>query len=146
MEQTELQQRVWQRVRGQTPEQPDSWLRQLLADQAAEAALWQQLGSRHGGIYAQIARQKREQLNCLRGIWLLAVGQPWKPVGEPPAEPPELRRSAARGLALWRVFDDHSRDPEFGPVFQSLRDQQRQHCRLTLELLSPPHRRVASGR
>lgn len=139
MEQTERVQRVWQRVRGESPEQPESWLRQLLTDQAAETALWQQLGRRHGGIYERIAKQKRGQLNCLRGIWLLAAGQPWQPPKESSQEPPDLRRSAARGLALWRIFDDHSRDPEFGPVFQSLRDQQREHCRLTLEL-------TASGR
>lgn len=135
MEETDRIQRVWQRVRGPEPEQPEQWLTQLLSDQARETALWQQLGRRHGGAYARVARQKQSQLNCLRGIYRIAAGRPHRPSNPTEPEQPDLKRSAARGLALWRIFDDHSRDPEFGPVFQSLRDQQREHCRITLELL-----------
>lgn len=136
MEETERIQRVWQRVRGGAEEaQPEQWMAQLLRDVHAETELWQQLGRAHGGVYGRIARQKQSQMNCLRGIWRIAAGQHWQTPKQTRPEKPDLRRSCARGMALWRVFDDHCRDPEFGPVFQSLRDQQREHCRIALELL-----------
>ena len=135
--QQEQAQRVWQRVRGEgaaQPENPESWLSQLISDQAQETALWQQLGRSRGGIYGTVARQKQAMLHCLRGIYFLAAGQHHQSQ-QPRPERADLRRSAARGMALWKVFDGHSRDPDFGPAFQSLRERQREHCRVTLELL-----------
>ena len=134
--QQERTEKIWQRVRGETAAPEPAWLGQLIADQREETALWHRWARRRGGVYSTVAREKAAMLRCLRGIWALTPGRP-----EPPAAPSagegDLRRSAARGLALCRVFGDHAGDAELGPVFRSLEERQREHCRITLELLSP---------
>lgn len=132
--QQERAEKVWQRVRGEEPS--PAWLGQLLADQREETALWHRLARRRGGVFSRVAREKGAMLRCLRGIWVLASGGAPEPSLPPAAGEGDLRRSAARGLALCRIFADHSRDADFGPVFRDLEQRQRQHCCLTLELLS----------
>lgn len=130
--------RVWQRVHGEEHKTEETVLEQMLEQLAQDAAVWRYLARHQTGPFPAMAQQRQTQLDCLRGIWRIRTGKPYPPRNVPPPTGTReelLRQSYARQLSLWQTFDAKARDPEFGPVFLSLREQQRNHCRMTLELI-----------
>lgn len=131
-------QRVWQRVLGEPPGTKREWLARLMADQMEDAAVYRMLARQLGGRFQRLYEQKQAQLNCLRGIWRIFTGTvpPSAPVKLPSGSPEELlRRCIGRQMQVLQAYDAQTREPEFGPVYASLREAQKDHCRLALELL-----------
>lgn len=124
--------KVWQRVRGGTPDQIQR-LREFLTAQAPIAACYRNL-SRRGGKFQLLHEHKHSQINALRGILRMLTGQP---VAQPRCREatPDLKACFTAERNLYDALDAQSRDGEFGPVFASLRDRQREHCRLLAEVI-----------
>lgn len=130
--------RVWQRVQGAQAQTSEEALARMLELLQEDNALWQLLARRYGGTYQTLAVRQKSQLACLRGIWKIHTGKAHQPLHCPPPTGTReelLRQSYARQMALLQAADARTRDPEFGPIFAQLRDQQKNHCRMTLELL-----------
>lgn len=125
--------RVWQRVRG--TEEPDrvQRLRDCLRAQGELWAAYRQL-SRRGGKCRQLFDQKENQIACLRGLLRVLTGQSaaLPRAGEGKVE---LLRCFSGEQRFLRELTDLSRDPELGPVFETLRERQKCQCRLLLEIL-----------
>ncbi len=135
--------RVWQRVQA---EQPRSATAVELQEMIEEEWL-------DGSVYAQLARQfqgpireklqkmaKDEQTHgaCLKGIYTLTTGG--HPAMKPRQIPPEspqiiLRRCYGREMRSLARYEAKSGDPQYGQVFRRLAEQEREHCKMILELL-----------
>lgn len=135
--------RVWQRVRATAPAEPDSGnLLALIAGEWADAATYLYLSRGRQGKEAAALRRlfEEEQAHaaCLKGIYTLTTGQ--KPVirTPPPVQEPievTLRRCYGREMRSLAEYEARSADPEYGPVFARLAAQEREHCRIVLELI-----------
>lgn len=134
---------VWQRVHASAPTGPDSdTLLALIAGEWNDAATYLYLARGRQGREAAILRRlfEEEQAHaaCLKGIYTLTTGQ--KPVIHTP--PPvqgtleaTLRRCYGREMRSLAEYEARSADPEYGPVFVRLAAQEREHCRIVLELI-----------
>lgn len=124
--------KVWQRVRGETPDQTQL-LREWLAEQAPIAACYRNL-SRRGGKFQLLHEHKHSQINALRGLLRLLTGQG---VARPQCREAaaDLKICFAAEVKFYRALDAQSREGEFGPVFASLRERQREHCRILAEVI-----------
>ena len=140
----EKEARVWQRVYAAPEGRPDlaAALPALIAGEWADGANYLHLSRRFQGKEAQLLRklfqQEQSHAACLKGIYTLLTGER---AAMPPASPPKenaqtiLRRcygSEMRCLATYEQWSDH---PEYGPVFARLVQQEREHCRVLLEIL-----------
>lgn len=122
--------RVWQRVRGGDRTEQ---LRSCLAAQGELLRVYRAL-SRRGGKCRQLYEQKQSQTACLRGLLRAVTGQS-----------AALPRGGEAGVDLLRCYDKElqflreltelSRDAELGPIFDALREKQKQQCRLLLEII-----------
>lgn len=135
----QLEQRVWQRVRGDT-ERPG--LQALLtAEQSAAAAYRQLLRSARENEKALLRRlYAREQAHarCLLGMHRLQTGQPLSVRTPPPeSDHPEatLRKCYQLSLKAIQAYSAWENDRDHGHVFSQLRVQEQEHCRMLLELL-----------
>lgn len=76
---------------------------------------------------------------CLKGIYTLqGAGRPDIPSPPPPDKAPVsmlLRRCYGREMRCLAQYEARSSDPEYGQVFARMAQQEREHCRLILELL-----------
>ena len=76
---------------------------------------------------------------CLKGIYALqGTGKPDIPAPPPVDKAPVsviLRRCYGREMRCLAQYEQRSGDPEYGQVFARLAAQERDHCRLVLELL-----------
>ena len=142
-DQTELEKRVWQRVKGESPlPQPE---RELAALLAGEAACWAVCGAlsrrtegKNGSKLRQIAEEAQENLACLKGMYLLTTGHmpvvhPTQPSREPVL--PALQGQCRRELQLLQQYTLRAGDPECGPVFAGLAQRKREHCTALLQIL-----------
>ena len=135
--------RVWQRVQGEpSRENPARGLPELIAEEWTDAATYLQLSRCfHGKESATLRRMFEEEqahTACLKGIYTLITGtHPAVHTAPPPPEDPEktLRRCYGREMRCLVRYESRSDDPEYGQVFARLADQEREHCRLVLELL-----------
>ncbi len=134
---------VWQRVRQATPVETDGGeLLGLIAGEWTDTATYLRLSRQFQGREAQLLRRlyEEEQAHaaCLKGIYTLMTGQR-PPVHTPavPQESPEitLRRCYGREMRSLAQYERRSDHPEYGPVFARLAEQEREHCRIILELL-----------
>lgn len=142
--------RVWQRVRQgerstepvQQPQLPADSLPELISGAWQTAAIYLQLSRRMKGRDAQRVRmlfeQEQEHAACLRGIYTVMTGK--KPVvrtAPPGQERTEaaLRRCFEREKRAIEAYESRSADRDWGPVFARLAQQEREHCRLILEIL-----------
>lgn len=134
--------RVWQRVRGQLPEDEGLGLERLITGEweaaHAYAGLSRRVGSREGEILRRMAREEQGHCAVLQGMYTMLTGKHFTP----PAAKPIPGTVAEVLRACWKgektsvaAYDSRSRDEEFGAVFAQLRDQEQQHCRWVLELL-----------
>ena len=122
--------KVWQRVRGEDRTQR---IRGCLAKQAELLRIYRQL-SRRGGKCRLLFEQKENQLACLKGVLRVMTGQSvaLPRGGEVQAD---LLRCHEGEMEFLRELTDLSRDSEFGPVFDTLRERQKTQCRLLLEII-----------
>lgn len=135
--------RVWQRVRSEIPaDRPEQGLSELIAQEWTDAATYLQLSRRFQGKESATLRRmfQEEQAHtaCLKGIYTLITGTRPTVRAVPPAiEDPEkvLRRCYGREMRCLAMYEQRSSDPEYGQVFARLAAQEREHCRLVLELL-----------
>lgn len=140
---TEKAARVWQRVQGKpetTPTIPG--LQDLIAQAWMDATTYLHLSRRFQGKESAALRRMFEEEQshaaCLRGIYALITGsRPAIKSVTPAQEDPEsiLRRCYSREMRSLAEYEKRSADPEYGPVFARLAQQEREHCKTVLELL-----------
>ena len=134
------EQEVWQRVRGEV-DLPGE-LKTLAAREWADAAVYlmlsRQMQGQQKAVLRKLFEQEQSHAACLRGIYLLLTGQPLTARTSPPVpEPPELalRKCCGSKLRGAAAYDRLSAAAEYGPVFRQLARQEREQCRLLLEIL-----------
>ena len=133
--------RVWQRVKGEE-ESREKGLLALIAQEWTDAATYLQLSRRVTGKDSAVLRKMYEQEQshtaCLKGIYTLITGtHPTVralPVSQSDIQS-VLRRCYGREMQCLAQYEARSSDPEYGQVFARLAEQEREHCRLLLELL-----------
>ena len=136
--------RVWARVQAKTLplDSQDMNLQAMIMNEWVAAAtflsLLRQVPPRERGALQQLAREDQGHGACLKGIYTLVTDQ--EPVIKAPpitAGSPKLilRKCYSTLMKSLQEYQRWSADPEYGPVFQRLADQEREHCRLVLELI-----------
>ena len=140
----QMETRVWERVHAKPQEasDPGQVLPMLIAGEWAAAATYLHLSRRFQGRESRLLRQlfQEEQSHaaCLRGIYSLITGQQAS-VKAPPV-PQEntaaiLRRCYGEEMRCLAEYEQWSAHREYGPVFARLAQQEREHCRILLEIL-----------
>lgn len=135
--------RVWERVHAGREEPPQGQnLPALIAAEWSDAAAYLRLAQHFRGKEAAALRRMAEEEKahgaCLKGIYTLITGE--KPAIPAPAAGREtiqgaLRRCYHREISALSAYEQRSSDPEYGPVFAKLAAQEKEHCRIVLELL-----------
>ena len=135
---------VWQRVQSTAPAliAPDQGLLELIANEWQDAATYLQLSRRFQGKQSALLRtlfqQEQSHTACLKGIYTLVTGKhPKIATVQPPQESTEvlLRKCYGREMRRLAQYEKRVEDPEYGQVFAKLAQQERDHCRIILELL-----------
>ena len=137
---------VWRRVRGEqsaTRADPIEDIQGLILEEWTAAATYLQLSRRMQGKEAaarcqQLFREEQAHVACLRGIYTLVKGV--KPASHNvPVEQERveiaLRKCYGRQMRMLMEYEKRSADREYGPVFARLAEQEREHCRMVLELI-----------
>jgi rubrerythrin len=135
--------RVWQRVQGEAAANPTYGLQGLIAEEWADAAIYLSLSRRVQGnaaaILRKIGQEEQSHMACLKGIYALqGTGKPDIPTPPPVDKAPVsviLRRCYGREMRCLAQYESRSNDPEYGQVYARMAQQEREHCRLILELL-----------
>lgn len=135
--------RVWQRVQGEAVANPTHGLQGLIAEEWADAAIYLSLSRRVQGnaasILRKIGQEEQSHMACLKGIYALqGTGKPDIPAPPPVDKAPVsviLRRCYGREMRCLAQYESRSNDPEYGQVYARMAQQEREHCRLVLELL-----------
>ena len=129
--------RVWQRVHpGGTPSLSGEILNAFILQLGQLAAVYRHL-SGHSAMLKALSDKKRAQAACLRGLHILTIGPcPEARLPQQKTEPflAALRRCYAAEMQLLTQFDLHRADPAHGPIFTSLTEEQKAHCKIILEL------------
>ena len=141
--QTMSEERVWRRVRGEESQsQPDLGLPGLIAGEMGAAAVYLALSKRSAGqdgeVLRKMAREEQAHEACLRGICRMMTGEcPVVKVSAPVQEPlaVTLRRCYAGEMKSLAQYESRSYDREYGHVFARMAQQEREHCRLLLEII-----------
>ena len=133
--------RVWQRVQGAT-RPSDRELLTMIAREWTDAATYLQLSRQfQGKDSANLRRlydEEQAHTACLKGIYTLITGtRPNVKALALTGQDPEalLRRLYGRQMQGLADYEAKSQDPEYGPVFARLADQERDHCRTILEVI-----------
>lgn len=135
--------RVWQRVQGETASNPTQGLPGLIAEEWADAAMYLSLSRRvqgnHSAILKRMGQEEQAHMACLKGIYTLqGAGRPEIPAPPPPDKTSVstlLRRCYGREMRCLAQYESRADHPEYGQVFARMAQQEREHCRLILELL-----------
>ncbi len=135
--------RVWQRVQGETVSNPTHGLPGLIAEEWADAAMYLSLSRRvqgnHSAILKKIGQEEQAHMACLKGIYTLqGAGRPEIPAPPPLDKAPVstlLRRCYGREMRCLAQYESRADHPEYGQIFARMAQQEREHCRLILELL-----------
>jgi len=135
--------RVWQRVQGSVAEDPTRGLTGMIAEEWADAAVYLSLSRRvqgnHAAILRKMGQEEQAHMACLKGIYtLMGTGRPDVP--QPPAMEKApvsvmLRRCYGREMRCLAQYEARANDPEYGQIFARMAQQEKEHCRLILELL-----------
>ena len=135
--------RVWQRVQGEVAANPTHGLQAMIAEEWADAAIYLSLSRRVPGnaanILRKIGQEEQSHMACLKGIYALqGAGKPDIP--PPPAVDKApvsviLRRCYGREMRCLAHYESRASDPEYGQVYTRMAQQEREHCRLILEIL-----------
>lgn len=134
--------RVWQRVRGESPDPETADLERLIIQEWEDAAVYLQLSRHCGGkesaaLY-QLFRQEQNHCACLKGIYTMLTGKKPKLRAVRPAAQTlgeALRKCYARELRALSAYEERAKEPKYGHVFSHMRDQEQEHCRVILTLL-----------
>ena len=139
---TEMEDRIWQRLRGEVPPRLEQSLQALAAAELSEAAahlmLSRQLQGKEKAILRRIYEEDQSHATCLKGIHFFTFDTPLAVRHTPPVpESPviALRKAYARKLRALHQYESRFDDPEYGAVYKVLAQQEREHCRLILELV-----------
>ena len=138
--------RVWQRVQNSNPTvptDPTRGLAGLIAEEWADAAIYLALSKRVQGNAAatlrKMGQQEQAHMSCLKGMYALqGSGRPDIPAPPPPDKAPVdviLRRCYGREMRCLAQYESRADHPEYGQVFARMAAQEKEHCRLILELL-----------
>lgn len=135
--------RVWQRVQGNVAADPTQGLGGMIAEEWADAALYLSLAKRVQGnaanVLRKIGQEEQSHMACLKGIYTLqGNGRPDVPSPPPVDRAPIgvlLRRCYGREMRCLAQYESRSNHPEYGQIFARMAQQEREHCRLLLELL-----------
>ena len=135
--------RVWQRVQAEQPQSANApELQEMLEDEWLDGAIYMQLSRQFQGTIREklqkMGKDEQTHAACLKGIYTLTTGS--HPTQKPRQMPPEaphiiLRRCYGREMRSLARYEAKSRDPQYGQVFSRLADQEREHCKMILELL-----------
>lgn len=134
---------IWQRVQGEsTQSRPEEGLLELIVRETEDAAIYLSMSrnvqGRAGALLRKLYEQEQTHAACLKGIYTLTTGKRAN-VAAPKLTPdsPEniLRRCYGREMRCLARYEQRSTDPEYGQVFLRLAEQEREHCRIILELL-----------
>ena len=139
---SELEQRVWKRVRNETPPPPHTSVLGLSAAEQNEAAVYLMLSRQMQGpeknMLRKLFEQERAHAAVLRGMHTAITGQR-APIRTLPPEPqaPEtaLRACYARKLKTISEYENRTDDKGYGAVFSQLLQHEREHCAVLLQLL-----------
>ena len=136
--------RVWQRVQQQqAPPAPTQGLPGLIAEEWSDAAVYLTLSRRvtgnHSAVLKKMSQEEQAHMACLKGIYTLqGNGRPDIP-SPPPLDNASvgtlLRRCYGREMRCLAQYESRAADPEYGQIFARMAQQEREHCRLLLELL-----------
>ncbi len=134
---------VWQRVTGTNhPTQDTQTLLALIAEEWADASTYLHLSrlfqGKESGTLRKMSQQEQAHTACLKGIYTLITGSaPKVRTLPPPQEAPMqvLRRCYGREMHCLAQYEARTNDPQYGQVFARLAEQEREHCRLILELI-----------
>lgn len=139
---TEMEDRVWERVSGEKPPRLEQSLQALAAAELSEAAahlmLSRQFQGKEKAILRKIYEEDQAHAACLKGIHYFTFDTPLAVRHIPPApESPviALRKAYARKLRTLRQYKSRFDDQEYGAVYQMIAQQEQEHCRLILELV-----------
>ena len=141
--------KVWQRVKGEQPApRPEEGLTEMIAQEWTDAATYLQLSRHFQGAQSVLLRKMYEQEQahtaCLKGIYTLTTGKrPAVKAVPPPQGDPEqiLRRCYGREMQSLARYEARTGDAEYGQVFARMAEQEREHCRMVLELLGRVNKR-----
>lgn len=138
----ETEDRVWHRVHGDKPPKLEQSLQSLAAAELSEAAahlmLSRQFQGKEKAILRKIYEEDQSHAACLKGVHYFTFDKPLTIRHIPPApESPliALRKAYGRKLRALRQYESRASDPEYGGLYQMLAQQEREHCRLILELV-----------
>lgn len=135
---------VWQRVHGDrgASAPPEEGLQELIASEWVDATVYLNLSRRMGGkestLLRQLFQEEQAHVSCLKGIYTLITGRRPLVRASPPAQEPvpqTLRRCYGREMRSLSVYEARSSDPEYGHVFAKMALQEREHCRILLEII-----------
>lgn len=135
--------RVWQRVTAPTNEAPKLQdLTDLITQEWADAATYLHLSRRlqgkESGVLRRMSEQEQAHTACLKGIYTLITGSHPVVRTSPASQEPVatiLRRCYGREMRCLAQYEARISDPEYGQVFARLAEQEKEHCRLILELI-----------
>jgi len=135
--------RVWKRVQAGPEAGLDAgWLKGLIAREWEGAAVYLGLSrytqGREGAILRTLFEQEQSHAACLKGIYTLLTGQRLPVQAPPPRQEPvevTLRRCYGNQMRSLAEYEARSADLEYGRVFERLAQQERENCRLVLELI-----------
>jgi len=135
--------RVWQRVQKAPDPAPNpDQLLTLIAQEWTDAATYLSLSRRTQGkssnLLYQLYQEEQAHVACLKGIYMLLTGNRPNVHSTPPERESldrMLRRCYGREMQSLAQYEARSADPEYGQIFTRLAAQEREHCRMLLEIL-----------
>ena len=136
----DMEQRVWQRIRG--AEQPQEKSMQVLAaaeltEAAVHLMLSQQLQGKEKALLRTIFEDDQNHAACLKGIHYFTTDSTLsvRPVPPAPDAPVmALRKCYARKLRAQKEYESRASDPEYGSVFRQLAEDEGRHCKMILQI------------
>lgn len=135
-------QRVWQRVQGEASAPDYKWIPELIAQEKAGSAVYLHLshhfGGKEGAMLRRMFEEEQVHISCLRGIYRLITGERCQVHINPtsPEDPSvSLRHCYGREMRCLSVYEAHSADGEYGPVFAQMAQQKKEHCKNILHLI-----------
>ena len=134
-----MAERVWQRVQGSSSD-PAKGILEMILEEWQDARLYRHLANQFSGTIRQkllkMAGEEDSHTACLKGIYTLITGkQPRVPTLLPQHTGSLLRMCYGREMQRLAKYEARAQDPEYGRIFRDMAQQERQHCRLLLEIL-----------
>lgn len=129
---------VWQRVRGEAQLPEPERIGAEWTDAAAYLNLSRRMSGRESALLYRMFREEQTHAACLKGIYTLCAGKrpayraeklPQMPVAQ------MLRWCYGREMQSLSAYEARVTHPEYGHVFARMALQEREHCRILLELL-----------